>query len=82
MMFNLLYELTLWVLKKSPAFMETECSLPFPQEPAAGPYPEPHESNSHPISLRHIYILSCCLHIGLPGGLFPSDIRTEFCMHF
>jgi hypothetical protein len=28
--------------------MEPERSLPFSQEPASGPYPEPVESSSHP----------------------------------
>jgi hypothetical protein len=31
-----------------PPFMEAEGSSPFSQEPAAGPYPEPDESSTHP----------------------------------
>jgi hypothetical protein len=31
--------------------MESECSLPYSQEPATGPYPEPDESNLHPLTL-------------------------------
>jgi hypothetical protein len=52
-------ELTLWgivllekliitqLVKNSPSLMEPECSLPFLQEPATGPYPEPDASNPH-----------------------------------
>jgi len=40
-------------IKTIPAFMEHEGSLPCPQEPAAGPYPEPVESSpsSHTLIL-------------------------------
>jgi len=33
------------LVKKSPSLMESEVSLPCPQEPATGPYPEPDESS-------------------------------------
>jgi hypothetical protein len=29
------------VAKKFASFMEPECSIPCPQDPATGPYPEP-----------------------------------------
>jgi hypothetical protein len=56
--------------------MKPESSLPCSQEPSAGPYPEPEQSNpiqsipSHPISLRSVLILSTHLRHGLPSGLF------------
>jgi hypothetical protein len=54
--------------------MEPKVLLPFSQEPATGPSPEPDASNSHlphPIYLKSILILSFHQHVGLPGGLFP-----------
>jgi hypothetical protein len=36
------------LLKKLPAFIEPEGSLPCLQEPATSPYPEPDESSPHP----------------------------------
>jgi len=33
------------LFKKSPPFMEPERSLPYSQEPAIGPYPEPDASS-------------------------------------
>jgi hypothetical protein len=52
--------------------MEPEGSLPRSQEPSTGPYPEPDQSNSYPISLRSILILSTHLRLGLLSGLFLS----------
>jgi hypothetical protein len=37
--------------KKSPPFIESDVSLPYSQESATGPYPEPDESTSHPPTL-------------------------------
>jgi hypothetical protein len=34
-------------VKKFPAFMEPESSLPYPQVPATCPYPEPAPSSNH-----------------------------------
>jgi len=35
------------LVKKFPHFIETEGSLPYSQELATGPYPEPDESSPH-----------------------------------
>jgi len=34
--------------------MKCEGSLPYSQEPSTGPYPEPDETNLHPIFLRSV----------------------------
>jgi hypothetical protein len=60
--------------RNSQHFMEPEGSLPCPQEPSTGPYPEPDQSNpSHPLSLRSILISSTHLRLGLPSGLFLAS---------
>jgi hypothetical protein len=41
------YQYTLPLVKKFPAFMETESSSPYPQVPATRPYPEPAPSSPH-----------------------------------
>jgi hypothetical protein len=54
--------------------------LPCSQEPSAGPYLEPDQSNPyhpHPISLQSILILSCHLCLGLPTDLFPCGFSTK-----
>jgi hypothetical protein len=61
-------------------FMDPEGSLPSSQEPSTGPYPEPDRSSpQHPILslLRSISILSTHLCLGLPSGLFPSELPTN-----
>jgi hypothetical protein len=55
--------------------MDAEGSLPYSQQPATGPYPEPDESSplppSFPVSLRSVLILFSRICLGLPSGLFP-----------
>jgi hypothetical protein len=34
-------------VKKLPPFVESESSLPYSQQPATGPYPEPDASSTH-----------------------------------
>jgi hypothetical protein len=57
--------------------MEPEGSFMCSQEPATGPYSEPDESNTHPISLRCIFISSSHLRHCLPTGLFRSGFPTK-----
>jgi hypothetical protein len=55
--------------------MEPVGSLPCSQEPSTGPYPRPDQSNPyHPIH----FILSTYLRLGLPSGLFPTNILYAF----
>jgi hypothetical protein len=55
--------------------MEPEGSLPYSNKPATGPYPKPAEfSSPHRSS---ILMLSSHLRLGLPSGLFPSDLATK-----
>jgi len=46
--------------------------------PISGRYPEPIESNPHPISLRLVLLLSSHLRLCLPNVLFRWDIRQKF----
>jgi hypothetical protein len=65
--------------------MEPEGSLPCPQEPSNGPYPEPDRSTPyHPILslLRSIMILSTHPRLGLPSGRFPSGFPTNILYGF
>jgi hypothetical protein len=66
----------LQLVKKYPAFMEPEGSLPHSQVTATCFYPEPaHTPNS--TSKRSILILSSHLRLGLPSGLFHSGFSTQ-----
>ena len=57
--------------------MEPQSSLPYWQEPAACPYPEPTvpTTPSHFLKI-HLNIISH-LRLGLPNGLFPSGFPTK-----
>jgi hypothetical protein len=59
--------------------MECKDSLPFPQEPTTGPYPDPDEpfTSYYPISLRSILILSSYLCLYLPRCRFPLGYPTK-----
>ena len=60
--------------------MEPEGSLPHSQVPDTSPYHEPARSSSyppHPTSWRFILVLSSHLRLGLPSGLFPSNLPTK-----
>jgi len=62
--------------------MEPEVSLPYSQQPTAGPYPEPDESSPHPPTLRSILILLSHLGLGLSRGLYPSGFVTKIAYAF
>jgi hypothetical protein len=53
--------------------MEPESSLPHSQEPAIESYSETVESSQH--------LHTCHIRLGIPTGLFPSDILITF-LHF
>jgi len=65
--------------------MEAKGSLLCSQKPPTGPYPEPHSfihsTPSHPVSLRYS-LVSSHLCLGLPSGLFPSQLPTKILYEF
>ena len=67
------------LVKKYPAFMEPEISLPHSQATATCPYPEPVRPSSCLTShfLKSILILSCCLLMDLPSCIFPSGFPLK-----
>ena len=60
--------------------MKPEVSLLHAEVPATCPYPEPDRSSPYP-SISHFlkthFNIIPHLHLGLPSGLFPSDIPTK-----
>jgi hypothetical protein len=64
--------------------MEPEGSLPFSEEPAVGPCPEPDESSLHhrAVALRSVLILSSKLGSGLQSGLVPWDLFANIMYAF
>jgi hypothetical protein len=63
--------------------MEPKVSLPFSQEPATGPYPEPDATTPQlAILFPSILILSSHLLLGLPNGSSLQAFRPKFCTHF
>jgi len=61
--------------------MESEGSLPFPQESATGPYLKPFEmqsTTSNLTSSRSILTLHSHLRLGLPNGFLHSVFRLNF----
>jgi hypothetical protein len=64
--------------------MVHEVSLPYSQEPATGPYPEPDESSPHPptVSYRCILILPLHLRQAIPSGLLRSSFPTKILCAF
>jgi hypothetical protein len=57
-------------------------SLLSSQESATGPHPQPHESSSHPASLRPILILYSYLRLTRPSGLLLSGLPTKILNQF
>jgi hypothetical protein len=58
--------------------MDSQGSLPSPQEPATGPYPVPHKSSPVPHTLLKTHFnVSFPSTPCLPSGLFPSDFPTK-----
>jgi hypothetical protein len=63
--------------------MESKGSLPYVQKPAAGPYPEPDESNSHTptLFLQHTF----CYYTSIYAWIFRMTssfqvLQRKFCM--
>jgi hypothetical protein len=64
--------------------MEPDGSLPWSEEPSAGPYPEPDKSSPYlpTLSLKSILELSLHLRLDLPSSLFPSSSLTNIVYAF
>ena len=63
--------------------MEPAFSILHFQEPTTYPCPEPDQSSPclHPISWKSILILPFNLRLGIPSGLFPSGLPTNYSTH-
>jgi hypothetical protein len=76
-----------YLVKKFPAPVEPQGSLPSPQKPIVGPCLEPTEFSSHTLILNfckgncNITLLSR-LFLGLESGLFPSGFQTKILCTF
>jgi hypothetical protein len=58
--------------------MEPEGSSPYPQQPAACPYPDSDRSSLCPPSnISHVHFNIFHLRLGLPSGLLPSGFPTK-----
>lgn len=64
------------LLKNFPNFYANQRCL---QQPDITPYSEPHESSTEPHILSLYYIF--CYYVIIQIGFFPSDSRTQVCLH-
>jgi len=70
------------LLKKFPASLDLECSLPCSQKSITGSYPKPVWSTpSHPPFQRSMLILTSQLYLSLRSGNVPLRFSTTLCIH-
>jgi hypothetical protein len=67
------------VFQEIPRFYGTRKFITVLSQPANGSYPEPNKFSQQPVMLfkTHFNILSSCLCLYLPSGLFPSESPTK-----
>jgi hypothetical protein len=70
------------LVKKFPAFMETESLSPHAQEPATEPCPETVHAFIKCLSKLYILILSFHLHLHLWSDMLPSDFTNKIVYSF